>query len=79
MKQVGTTAYKTTKQIHWLQNKRHDYITNYLHQASRTIVKLAEQYDVGKIIIGDIKGIKQQNQIKTFIQIPISQFTQVET
>lgn len=77
MKQIGAKAYKTTKQIKRLRKKRHDYITNYLHQASRTIIKLAEQYDIGTIVIGDIKGIKQQSTIKTFVQIPIERFTQM--
>ena len=77
MKQIGSTAFKTTKQIQRLRKKRHDYITNYLHQASRTIITLAEQYDIGNIVIGDIKGIKQENHIKTFVQIPISRFTQM--
>ncbi len=77
MKQVGSKSFKTTKQIQRLRKKRHDYITNYLHQASRTIIRLAEQYDVGSIVIGDIKGIKQQNHIKTFVQSPIGRFRQM--
>jgi putative transposase len=42
-----------------------------LHQVSRMIIKLAKQYDIGLIVIGDIKGIKQENPLKTFVQIPI--------
>lgn len=79
MKQVGAKSFRTTKQIQGLRKKRHDYITNTLHQASRQIIKWAEKYQVGHIIIGDIKGIKQENQIKTFVQIPIGRLTQMIT
>jgi len=77
MKQVGAKSFKTTTQIQRLRKKRHDYITNTLHQASRRIIKWAEHYQVGHIIIGNIKGIKQENHHKTFVQIPISRFTQM--
>ncbi|WP_339062400.1 IS200/IS605 family accessory protein TnpB-related protein [Tepidibacillus marianensis] len=60
-----------------LRKKRHDYITNYLYQASRYTITLAEQYEVGNIVIGDIKGIKQKNQHKTFVQISIGRFTKM--
>ncbi|OEF96045.1 RNA-guided endonuclease InsQ/TnpB family protein [Desulfuribacillus alkaliarsenatis] len=77
MKQTSAKAYKTTKQIKRLRKKRHDYITNYLHQASRTIINLAQQYDIGTIVIGDIKRIKQHSTLKTFVQIPIERFTKM--
>ena len=77
MKQVGAKSFKTTKRIQRLRKKRRDYITNYLHQASRYIIGLAKRYHVGKIIIGDIKNIKQNNPIKTFVQIPIQRLPQM--
>ncbi len=77
MKQVGAKSFKSTKRIQKLRKKRKDYITNYLHQASRYIIELAKRYQVGKVIIGDIKNIKQNNQIKTFVQIPIQRLAQM--
>ncbi|GAA0370825.1 hypothetical protein GCM10008968_28320 [Bacillus horti] len=77
MKQVAHQAFKPTKQIQHLRIKRDHYITNTLHQASQYIVKLAEQYDVGTIVIGDMKGVKQTNQAKTFVQVPIQRLAKM--
>jgi putative transposase len=71
MKQVGSKTFKNTKQINRLWKKRHDYMMNYLHQASRWIIELAEKYDIGTIVIGDMKGVKQKNVAKTFVQVPV--------
>jgi putative transposase len=71
MQQVGSENFKNTKQINDLRNYRHHYMMNYLHKASRTIIQLAQKYDVSTIVVGDIKGIKQENQAKTFVQVPI--------
>ncbi|MCF6094546.1 RNA-guided endonuclease TnpB family protein, partial [Microaerobacter geothermalis] len=59
MKQVGAKAFGTTKHIQKLRMKRHHILQNYLHQASRKIIELAKTYQVGKIVIGEIKEIKQ--------------------
>jgi putative transposase len=75
MKQVGSETFRNTKKISALWKKRHDFMNNYLHQASRWIIKLAEQYDIGKIVIGDMKGVKYQNEAKTFVQVPIQRLT----
>ncbi|WP_262362392.1 RNA-guided endonuclease InsQ/TnpB family protein [Paenibacillus senegalensis] len=77
MKQVGHQAFKSTKRIQRLRMKRDHFITNALHQASRYIVKLAKQYDVGTIIMGDMKGIKQTNQAKTFVQVPVQRLAKM--
>jgi putative transposase len=71
MKQVGSETFKNTKRINRLWKKRHDYMTNVLHQVSRQIITLAEKYDVGTIVIGDMKGVKQENIAKTFVQVPV--------
>jgi putative transposase len=71
MKQVGSENFKNTKQISDLLNYRHDYMMNYLHKASRSIIQLAQKYDVSTIVVGDIREIKQENHSKTFVQVPI--------
>lgn len=72
MKQTGSKNFKDTNQIKQLRIKRKNYITNYLHQASRKIINLAKNHQVSKIIIGDIKQIKQKMTYnKSFVQIPI--------
>jgi IS605 OrfB family transposase len=52
---------------------------NYLHQASRWIVEQAKSKDIGTIVIGDMKGIKQANDAKTFVQVPIQRLVQLIT
>jgi IS605 OrfB family transposase len=42
-----------------------------LHKASRSIIQLAQKYDVSTIVVGDMTGIKQENHSKTFVQVPI--------
>jgi putative transposase len=71
MKQVGNESFKNTKQINDLRKYRHNYMMNYLHKASRVIIQLAQKYDVSTIVVGDIKGIKQENHSKAFVQVPI--------
>lgn len=72
MKQTGSEKFKDTKQIKQLRIKRENYITNYLHQASRKIINLAQKHNVSKIVIGDLKEIKQNMDYnKSFVQVPI--------
>jgi len=72
MKQTGSKKFKDTEQINQIRLKRKNYITNYLHQASKKIIDLAKNYHVNKIVIGDIKQIKQNmNYNKSFVQVPI--------
>lgn len=75
MKQVGgAKSFRTTKQINKLRRKLHNKITNTLHQGSSKIIRLAREYQVGKIVMGDLKGIKHENKLKTFVQIPLQRF-----
>ena len=75
MKQTGSSKFKDTKKIKRLRIKRKNYIVNYLHQASRKIINLAKKHQVSKIVIGDIKQIKQDMKYnKSFVQIPIQRF-----
>ena len=69
------THHKDTKQITMLRRKRANYIHNYMHQASSLVIKLAHHYEVGQIVIGDMKNIKQDmNYNKSFFQIPQKKF-----
>ena len=78
MKQTGSKNFKNTKKIKKLRTKRKNYISNYLHQASREVINLAKKYQVSKIIIGDLKQIKQQmNYNKSFVQIPIQRLKEL--
>ncbi len=79
MKQTGSERFRNTKSIRKLQKKRQDYIHNILHQASRTILKLAKIHQVGRIVIGDMQGIKQNSPLKTFVQIPLQRLVEMIT
>jgi len=73
MKQQSNSKYfKRTKKIAKLQEKRNNYVNNYLHKASRKIINLALENKCSTILIGNIKNIKQNmNYNKTFVQLPI--------
>lgn len=71
MKQVGNSKkFKNTKQINKLYAKRNNFVNNYIHKASRKIIDLALQHNCNTIVIGDIEGIKQENDIKSFVNMP---------
>jgi len=77
MKQIGTSKVKDTKQIRQLRIKRNNCIKDYLHKASRNIINLAIKHQVATIVVGDIKNIKQGNNLKSFVQIPIQRLVQL--
>ncbi|NFF75954.1 IS200/IS605 family element transposase accessory protein TnpB [Clostridium sporogenes] len=71
MKQQGDSKYfKRTKQLNNLQTKRNNFIKDYIHKASKKIIDLAILNKCHTIIIGDFKGVKQQNTAKSFVQTP---------
>lgn len=71
MKQVGDSKkFKNTKQINKLYAKRDNFVNNYIHKASRKIIDLALQHNCNTIVIGNIEGIKQENNIKSFVNMP---------
>jgi len=75
MKQTGSKHFKDTKQIKKLRVKRRNYITDYLHKASKKVINLAKKHKASKIVIGDLKEIKQHNKNnKHFVAIPIQKF-----
>ena len=76
MKQTGNKHFKDSKKIKYIRIKRRNYITNYLHKASFKIIKIALENEVSKIIIGDMKEIKQKMKYnKSFVQIPMQRLT----
>src|SRR6056297_1664493 len=74
MKQVGSKKFKNTNKIKSLRIDRRNYVLDYLHKASRQVVDIALNKIVGTIVIGDIKKIKQNSTIKSFVQIPTQRF-----
>ncbi len=71
MKQVGNSKkFKNTKQINKLYIKRNSFVNDYIHKASRKIIDLALQHNCNTIVIGDIEGIKQENNVKSFVNMP---------
>ncbi len=71
MKQVGDSKkFKNTKQINKLYAKRNNFVNDYIHKASRKIIDLALQHNCNTIVIGDIEGIKQENNVKSFVNMP---------
>jgi IS605 OrfB family transposase len=77
MKQIGSRKFKNTKEIDKLWKYRSNYVNDYLHKASRTIINLAVKHNVGTIVIGDMKNIKQRNKNKSFVQIPVQRLVQM--
>ena len=68
-----------TKRIQSLTVNRNDYITTYMHKASKMLVDLALSYDVSKIVIGNNKDWKQEVNLgkvnnQNFVSIPFSKF-----
>jgi putative transposase len=79
MKQTGSERFRNTDRIRRLQKKKRDTIHNTLHQASRIILNLAKKHQVGTIVIIDLKGIKQESCLKSFVQIPIGRLVELIT
>jgi putative transposase len=72
MKQQGDAKFfKRTKQIINLQQKRNNYMNDFVHKVSKKIIDYAIWNKCKTIVVGDISGIKQESDIKTFVQIPI--------
>jgi len=71
MKRTGNIKFKNTNKIIKLRRYRENYTNDYMHKASRKILEIALENKVSKIVIGDIKNIKQNSKIKSFVQIPI--------
>lgn len=71
MKQNKNSKYfKRTKKLIELQNKRNNFVKDYIHKASKKIIDLAIINKCHTIVIGDFKGVKQNNKAKSFVQTP---------
>lgn len=72
MHMVGSKKYKNTKRIKELYKKRNNYCKTYMHKVSKMIIDFAKENGCGTIVIGDIKGIKQNmKNNKRFVEIPL--------
>lgn len=78
MKKCGSDKFKNTKEINRLRKYRSNYISDYLHKVSKNIIDKAIKHNVKKIVIGKIKGIKQNmNYNKSFVQVPIQRLSEL--
>ena len=74
MKMGGSKKYKDTKQIKRLREKRNSYMNTYLHKVSRMVIEYAKENKCSKIVIGDLKEIKQNMDYnKDFVQLPLQE------
>ena len=77
MNKYDSDKFKTTKMINSLRRYRNNYVNDYLHKASKNIIDKAIEHDVKRIIIGQMKGIKQNMSYnKSFVQIPIQRLAE---
>lgn len=77
MKKVGSDKFKNTKMINSLRRYINNYVNDYLHKTSKNIIDKVIEHKVKKIVIGKIKGIKQDmNYNKSFVQIPIQRLAE---
>ena len=64
--------YKNTKRINRLYEYRRNYIETYMHKVSKMVITYAKENKCKKIVIGDIKDIKNgMNYNRNFVQIPL--------
>ncbi len=74
----GSEKFKNTKRINKIRKYRNNYINDYMHKVSKSIIDKAIENNVGKIVIGKLKGIKQDmNFNKTFVQVPIQRLVEL--
>ena len=65
--------YKNTKRIKKLYEYRKNYMRTYMHKVSKIVIEYAKENKCSKIVIGEIKNIKQgMDYNKNFVQIPIT-------
>ena len=68
---------RISKRIERLNHKRNNKIKNYIHHASKYIVKKTEELDITKIVIGNNKNWKQEINLgkrsnQNFVSVPHS-------
>lgn len=78
MNKHDSDKFKNTKMINSLRRYRNNYVNDYLHKVSKNIIGKAIEHKVKKIVIGKIKGIKQEmNYNKSFVQIPVQRLAEL--
>ncbi|SFD14986.1 RNA-guided endonuclease InsQ/TnpB family protein [Clostridium uliginosum] len=78
MNKYGSDKFKNTKMINSLRRYRNNYANDYLHKVSKNIMDKAIENKVKKIVIGKIKGIKQDMDYnKSFVQIPVQRLAEL--
>jgi len=66
-----------SRKLNTLTMKRDNKISDYLHKASRLVIDLCKQFDIGQIVIGHNDGWKQKINIgkknnQNFVQVPFN-------
>ena len=70
--------HKNTKQINKLYEYRQNYIKTFMHKVSKMVVEYAIENKCYKIIVGDLKGIKQDMDYnKDFVRLPLQILAQM--
>ena len=79
MKMLKEAKYhKNTKQINKLYEYRQNYIKTFMHKVSKMVVEYAIENKCYKIIVGDLKGIKQDmGYNKDFVRLPLQILVQM--
>ena len=75
---------KTSKELRKLTNKRNNKVDNYLHKASKEVIKQLKSNNISKLVIGLNKQWKTECNIskknnQNFVQIPHSRFISMLT
>ncbi len=66
-----------TKRIDKLYEYRRNYMNTFMHKVSKMVIEYAKINKCGKIVIGDLKDIKQGMDYNiNFVQVPIQKLTQ---
>lgn len=81
-KKLGHTG--STKRMERMTNKRNRRIDHYLHAASKKIIDLLVQAEIGILVVGKNDGWKQEVEMgkrnnQQFVQIPHARFIQMLT
>ena len=70
--------HKNTKQINKLYEYRNSYMKTYMHKVSKMVIEYAINNKCNKIVLGDLKDIKQNmKNNKEFVSLPLQQLVQM--
>ena len=73
----NSKKHKNTKQIRKLYEYRNNYMKTFMHKVSKMVIAYAIENKCNKIILGDLKGIKEKMDYnKEFVQLPLQQLVQ---